>query len=644
MLYCVDMNRKYHYFTFAILALATTICYWPGLSGPFLFDDLPNILANSKIHITSLTWESITGAINSVVSGPLKRPISMASFALNYYFFGLSPFSFKVVNLIIHILNAVALYGLAILLLSSLNDQPRRALSIKHIFWIAAGASLLWAIHPLNISSVLYIVQRMTSLASLFTTLGLIGYCLGRNELVAGKSRGIYKAVGSIIVFGSLAVLSKENGALIFLYALVIEAFIYRFSINPALDPRYRKTLMGFYMAPVVIGLIVLMLYGNSLLSLDHYEVRQFTLTERLMTEARIIWFYLSLIAAPTLSALGLHHDYIAFSTSLTQPITTLVSIIALLLLTITGIVTRKHFPLISFAIFWFLFGHSLESSVIPLELVHEHRNYLPMFGPVLAATYYLLYHAKKPESLKLWTGLFIFIVLLFGTATYARSYTWSDSYRMKLKQLLDHPTSARANSDMAILLHSNQQLEEAGRLFVRAAELDQEPPHQLLRLLEHMYLTNKPVPQKHLDFLDVCANNTPYSQVTIWQYEEVLKKSRRVPADHIRILHAFESMVRSGRVKLSRQWAAKSHYLLGDNYMHLKSYKQAIAEFKLAADTDTNPIYLLHLANAYHHADNTANARATLKKIKDRSQLPGRHGESYDALVNDLKQEKGGH
>lgn len=636
------MVKKAHYAVFVILALATSLCYWPGLSGPFLFDDLPNILANTRLHITELNWDTILGAITSIDSGPLKRPISMASFALNHYFFGLSPFAFKAINLFIHILNAAALYVLALLLLENINKRETHSISPKFTFWLAAAATLLWTIHPLNLSSVLYIVQRMTSLSALFTVLGLIGYCIGRNRLIEGDKHGLFIAIASVIFFGVLAVLSKENGVLIFAYALVIEIFVYQLKTAKSIDPLYKKALVTFFLAPIVVGLIALLLYGDTILRLKNYEIRQFTLAERLMTESRILWFYLRLIAAPVLSELGLYHDYIPISLSLTQPLSTLISIVGLLTLTVVGVIVRNSLPILSFAIFWFLAGHSIESSVIPLELAHEHRNYLPMYGPVLATSYYLLYLANKPDSLKLWTGLFIIILGLFGAATAARSHTWSNDFRMKLKQLQDHPYSARANSDMAILLHSNRRFDEAEKMFKRAASIDPEPPHQLLRLLQHLYVTYKPVPRDHLDTLDYCAANTPYSQVTVWQYESLLKQSRHVPADYERIFGAFHTMVNSERIMLSTPWAAKSQYLLGENYMYMKKYKEAITAYAKAGDTDPNPVYTLRLANAYYYANYISEARATITNISSSDSLPEGFRKDYDKLLADLKQKTG--
>ncbi|MDH5631868.1 MAG: hypothetical protein OEZ10_02635 [Gammaproteobacteria bacterium] len=603
-----------------------------------MFDDMSNIVINKKIHISELSWDALADAIRSLESGPLKRPISTVSFALNYYFSELSPFAYKATNLVIHILNSFGLFVLANLLLQNTHDKTGNLLSIRLAYWTAAAAALLWAIHPLNLSSVLYIVQRMTSLSATFLIFGLIGYCLGRIRLIAGIRNGLIISVASLTGFGILSALSKENGILIFFYAMIIEVFVFRFSVNIGLRKHYKTSIISFYVAPIIVGILLSPIYATSVLKLDHYDMRQFDMAERLMTEARVIWFYLKLIAAPTPSALGLYHDYFPFSTSMTQPMSTLYSVVSLILLPVVAIILRNRAPIISFAIFWFLAGHSLESSVVPLELVHEHRNYVPMFGPVLATTYYLLYHARNPESLKLWSGLFVLIVLLFSAGTFARASVWSNEYRMKLTQLLDHPNSARANSDMAILLHNSRQLDKAENLFKKAAELDSDPPHQLMRLMQHLYVFYKPVPREYLETLEFCARNTPYSHVTIWQYEALMEQSRTIPEDNARIVEAFRLMISSNRVKLSREWVAKSYSILGENYLHMKKIDEAIESFGGAVENDAKPAYLLQLANAYHHADRFQESLATLKQIGGKTRLPEHLVNTYDRLHDDLE------
>ncbi|MCU7800880.1 MAG: hypothetical protein KZQ70_12230, partial [gamma proteobacterium symbiont of Lucinoma myriamae] len=137
-----------------ILLLSTFILYFPGLYGDFILDDKSNIIDESAIRISSITYETLTEAAKSGVAGPLKRPVSVISFALNYYYSGLNPFYFKLVNVILHLLTGICVYILSSFLASQLINidlKKKRNISTQIIALICTA---LWLLHPLNISSV----------------------------------------------------------------------------------------------------------------------------------------------------------------------------------------------------------------------------------------------------------------------------------------------------------------------------------------------------------------------------------------------------------------------------------------------------------------------------------------------------------
>ena len=175
----------------ALLATATWLAYKPGLSGPFVFDDLTNILLVNTTYLKSLDSTALYKTAWAVKSGPLSRPIAILSFGLNYYFTQLDVFYFKLTNLVIHLLAGYALYQLTYRLLA--RRETKTTLSGDtplSIHYLALATCAIWLIHPLNLTSVLYVVQRMTSLSSLFMVLGLIGYVIGREQIIADKTRG----------------------------------------------------------------------------------------------------------------------------------------------------------------------------------------------------------------------------------------------------------------------------------------------------------------------------------------------------------------------------------------------------------------------------------------------------------------------
>src|SRR6266566_4389028 len=171
------------------ILLVTSIAYLPGVHGPFVFDDMTNILLVPSMRMQTLDYHSLRDAAFWQMSSPgAGRPIAMASFALNYYFGGFDSFGYKTTNLIIHLLNAVLLWRLTLRLLNRTDtNSARNKIGEQTLPLLALVITSLWALHPLNLTSVLYVVQRMTSLATLFTVLGLLGYTIGRDRMANGK-------------------------------------------------------------------------------------------------------------------------------------------------------------------------------------------------------------------------------------------------------------------------------------------------------------------------------------------------------------------------------------------------------------------------------------------------------------------------
>lgn len=440
--------RRFFPVFFLILALAIAfLVYQRGLSGPFLFDDGPNITQNTQLAIRDLSPESLKAAAFSSSSGPLMRPVSMASFAINLYITGLNPFYFKLTNLCIHLFNGVGIFVLSFLMLSFYRQRFQPELSATHAQWVSVAVSAAWLLHPFNLTSVLYVVQRMTSLSALFSIWGLALFFWGRTLIYQGKN-GILQILISLLLFTPLAALSKENGILLPGFMLVAELTLFRFHTG---RPAHRRLLAGFYLVtvavPVAAGLIYIAMHPQWLQI--GYKGRDFTLYERVLTEARVLWFYLWQIVLPSTARMGLYHDDIAISRGLFQPPSTIIALAGLIGLLGLSFLARKKAPLIAFGILFFLAGHVLESTVYPLEIAYEHRNYLPMFGILLAMFFYLLYPLAFRANLRLrQTGAVLLIVLLaFNTAS--RAGRWTNPYDLFTFEVEHHPASALANGEL---------------------------------------------------------------------------------------------------------------------------------------------------------------------------------------------------
>ncbi|MDX1694594.1 MAG: hypothetical protein R3208_12580 [Ketobacteraceae bacterium] len=428
-----------------ILAAAIGV-YWPGMNGPFVFDDFYNFVDNPGVQIESLSLQSAQDAIAASTSGPLKRPIPVLSLSLNYYFSGLEPFSYKLVNLLIHLLNGLLVYGVFVLVLRVARvagDSGSSAVSSSERLLLAllAGA---WLLHPLNLTSVLYVVQRMNSMATLFMLLALACYLKAR--LSADSARGWCWLLGALLS-GVAAIFCKENAAVLFFVVLALELSLTGFASlcgNRDVMTRLLRWLFGL----ILVGLVVAVAWYFSALQAG-FESRPYSMGERLLTQGRALVFYISQIILPNSTRMALFHDEIRASTSLLEPLTTLWSVVFLVVVTAVVLFVRKKQPLVTAGWFWFLGGHLIESSIFPLELVHEHRNYFPMLGLFLMGFVLLKTACDKFDSRKVLVILVAYICVL-GSVTFSRANDWSSWAKLVLSEAAKNPESARSNFEAA--------------------------------------------------------------------------------------------------------------------------------------------------------------------------------------------------
>jgi tetratricopeptide (TPR) repeat protein len=476
--------RRYPGIALALLSLlltASTFVFLPGIGGPFIFDDYANVLNNDFIKLRTLDWQSVYHAAYSLKSGPLQRPVALLSFALNHYFAGgfADSTSFKLTNLAIHAVNGLLLFWLMCLLF--VRTAQLQVTDSDHGTWLAAIVALLWLIHPIQLTSVLYVVQRMAELSALFTLLGLILYLQGRLRLIAGRPGGTAMIAAGLIGGGSLGMLSKENAVLLPIFMLTVELTLFAkewpWRLWPEL-PRHTKvilTVCGVAFAAIATAWVIDY-------SLPAYRHRSFDMVERVLTEGRVLWYYLGLIFVPRISAFGVYHDDIALSTSLLSPWTTLPSLLGLVALVGLALIIRRSQPLISLGILWFFVAHSLESTVIALEIAHEHRNYLALVGPLLVVAQFVALGLRRLPVRTLGIAVAA-AALTFGSITLLRADQWSDQNKLYRYEARHHPDSARSQGSLGWLLAKQGYNEEAMETLRRAAALDPHEPGYLITL-----------------------------------------------------------------------------------------------------------------------------------------------------------------
>jgi protein O-mannosyl-transferase len=425
------------------------IAYAPGLGGGFIFDDISNIVNNKALHVTGSSPAEWSAAAFASPASDLQRPLAMLTFALNHYFTGLDPKPMKLTNLIIHCLNALLAFALARLLLRawrmSRGEQGRTIDDVAA--WFVAAA---WGLSPVNFMGVLYVVQRMESLSHIFVFTGLLLYTHGRMRQQAGKA-GWACILASFFISLPLGALAKESAVLIPLYALCLEVTLFHFRTP---DPSSRTKLQALFVGSLFIPAILALawLLPRSLRP-GAFAGRTFTMSERLLTEGRVLVDYLHWTVIPNLRALGFYHDDYQVSRGLLEPPSTALAFVLLGAVFLVGWLARLRRPLAALGVFLFFSAHAITASFISLELVFEHRNYFASFGVMLAIADLLLLAPTSSGPRLYGAILAAFLLVFYGAGTWSRAREWSDPIRFARSEALKHQHSPRAQYDLARIL-----------------------------------------------------------------------------------------------------------------------------------------------------------------------------------------------
>ena len=479
-------------FFFAVLAVCTFV-YWPSLSGPFLFDDFPNL--NPLLSYNS----GINSAIEFIFGGSssaLGRPISMASFLIGSESFPHNPWVFKFVNLVIHLSNGVLIYFFT-RRLANLTS-----LSKERISWLAIFCSLCWLLHPFLMSSVLLVVQRMTLLMTFFALASMLTYLTAR---VQREDQNSFLYLCLYVIFGFFSVLSKENGVLIPLYLLVLEITLLS-KLNSEKSNANRNVWV-FVKGPVLF-VVSYMIYKLPEF-IRGYERREFDLIERLLTEPRVVLDYIVNIVVPKLGNTGIFHDNYLISHSLTDPISTLFAIVVIVLLLVSALYLREKKPIYAMAVLFFFAGHLIESTVVPLEIYFEHRNYLPSIGLIFGGAYFVF---SKIPKVKVLSALLVTYLVLIGGISYLNGMVWGSLSGIARVWAVENPESVRAQMLLARYYGDVQRYDLARVALKNAIKLNpSDIPLQFELIVNECLLTQK-VEQQSLVTAGNIIGNGSYS------------------------------------------------------------------------------------------------------------------------------------
>ncbi len=408
------------------------------LSGPFLFDDFEYIVGNPMIK-SLLYFTNITD----------PRYLGYLSFAVNYGLGGEDPFWFHLVNVIIHVMNALLVFGVvkAVLTLSSSTGE-RTADGHSAVAFFAA---LVFLVHPVETQAVSYITQRFTSLSALFYMLSVLLYLHARVRLEkeSGKRRRGYEMYILSMMSAVFAMKTKEIAFTIPFMVAILEFLLFEKS-------EYGKRRF-YFLIPFAAMLIIipLSLFGpewglsapgsgiDEITRRDKlYDLSQRSPYEYLVTQFRVIVTYIRLLVFPVRQLAV--YDYPA-SHSLFEP---RVMLSLSLLLGIAGAAWyswRKarraapgdapYYRLFSIGVLWFFVTISIESSVIPIkDIIFEHRLYLPSAGFFASCAGLLILIVKRVRPFVFGRAvaavIAVTVIAALSVATYMRNTVWTDEVR----------------------------------------------------------------------------------------------------------------------------------------------------------------------------------------------------------------------
>lgn len=449
---------------FGLTLMACFHIYSFGFTGAFMFDDFPNLEPLGYWGAID-SFENLLNYLSSGFSGPTGRPVALASFLIDSNTWPADPYSFKRTSVLFHLLTGC---GVFLFLLRFIAQMKLEGSDRGRITLACLCVTALWLLHPFWASTVLYVVQRMAVLSALFGIFSLWCY-LGARAEVLWAGRFSVRAALWILMAGLLflaGLYSKENIVILPVCALVIEASLSHRS--PVRSRVWRWLVTLGVLIPSLLLLGYLTYRGIS--GWDVIDSRRgFSLGDRLLSQGRILWEYIYNIVVPRPYTAGLYTQ-VEFDRGGTDGWLGLAGWVLLVALAAAAWRVRRRWPLFFPGIALFIAGHLIESTVIPLELYFEHRNYFPAIFLVLIPLQ--LAFTDQVSRGVIWalsaTALVVLSVLLWMRASLWADYpslveTWAEKSPQSVRAQLEASKLALQSGDGVRAVLFYQRAGEAG-------------------------------------------------------------------------------------------------------------------------------------------------------------------------------------
>lgn len=620
---------------------AVVFVYLPGLQGGFIFDDFPN-LEDLSFYGGVTDFESFKSFVFNGFSGPLGRPLAMASFLLDGNSWPTSPESFKATNLKIHLLSGLVLIWTTLNLLRLYQFGTSENIRV----WVALLSGAIWMLHPYLVSTTLYVVQRMAQLAALFVFAGIAGYLHGRLLIIRGQIKAGYVWMSCFLGGCTvLSVFSKENGILLPLLVLIIEFC----------SPKTHSHLLVWWKAiflwfPSVVVIFILLRAID--FSSDAWPNRIYSQPERLLTEARIVWEYLYHLYLPQIEGRGLFQDGYHFSRSFISPPITLVAWVCLVTLIVAAIRLRRRLPILSLALLFFLGAHLIESTVLNLELYFEHRNYAAsafLFLPVAVVL------VSLNKITKVWVPVcgIVLMLMMLSFLTWERAKLWADTENLQLYWAASTPESPRALNKIGYSLYGAGSYDRA---LVHMQEATQNHPNNSFLNISLLLMKVHLKSAEQADFADAAKKirKQPFdTQATVGMrrlIELAIKERNQMYLEGgLSLLQAAENNVSFMKISMFERLTP---YLKGRIYLALGKFDSAYSEFNSAislyADADASLGIVAEMANSKRpveallllkHAETLLKQQSDSSLRRSRNFYESEYLRLYSVLKDDIAQ-----
>lgn len=564
------MTGRLPLLSFAAALVVAWFGYAASFGADFQLDDEPNLGGLANVSDARSAVDFVLGG----TAGPTGRPLALLSFVPQAEAWQDGPDAFLRVNILIHLLNAV------LLLLCVRRLFRIRGAAAGQATGIAAISATVWVLLPLIATATLLVVQRMTTLSATFLLFGLLAYLASRSLLARSPRTGLLLMSASLVLGSVMAALAKESGALLPVLVLTIES-----TLLARPDRVDRRTWNAWATILLWLPFMAALAYLASRLPYPDHVVlhRGFDADERLLTEAQLLWVYLGKALVGLPGRLGIFQDIQVVQSAWSG----LLAAAAWGAVLVAAALARRRVPLAAFAVLWYLAGHLLESTVLPLELYFEHRNYLPIIGPIVALVAGTWQLAGRARVLAL--GVLAAFVVGNALSLYTFASLQGDPSVAARFWAVKYPDSPRAVANLAAYQMSEESVDKA--IGTLRDFVGRNPRYAYLRIQE-LNLTCLVAPQRLDDrIVDEVASQLRATDLSFVASEMLLQLFETVsttdckPVDVGTVVELAEALLANPRYAANPRYNQIHHMLMATVRRDIGDAGAALAHLDRARD-----------------------------------------------------------